>query len=195
MQQPPRQHIALGPILAAIFLLPIRSAWGQGLGDIRLTEISESGQWFGLKNTGSGPVDVSLAELCANFARREAGGLTVEAYDDDGDQNLILAAGEYFALQWDGIDVGNGDLALYPDGTGNFNNPEDIIDYVRWGEDSAGGREGVAAVVGIWSMGDCLGATSADATISFFGESVRANDQPDDWDAGTPTPAAPNVPF
>ena len=94
MQRIQHPHIAFVSLLAAILLLPLSSAWGQGLGDIRITEISESGQWFELKNTANGSVDVSAAELCANIVYAEAQDLTVEAYDDAGNEDLTLAAGE-----------------------------------------------------------------------------------------------------
>lgn len=97
------------------------------------------------------------------------------------------------AVEWDELTARNGAVSFYL--RQGFSNEENIVDYVRWGEDSAGGREGVAADAGIWTTGNFLAPTSADATISFFGDSVRANDQPDDWAPGTPTPAAPNTRF
>jgi hypothetical protein len=177
-----------------MLLLPVSSAWGQGLSDIRITEISESGQWFELKNTASGSVDISAAELCANINYAEAQALTVEAYDDTGNQDLTLAAGEYIALQWNEIDADNGDFGVYEAGTSNFADPDNIIDYVRWGPDeSQADRQDVAVGAGIWTDGDFVEAAQEGGTIAFLGDDAAANDDPADWDEGNPTPAAGNV--
>jgi len=196
MQRIQRPHLTFFSILAAILLLPVGPANGQGLSDIRITEISESGQWFELKNTASGSVDISAAELCANFDYEEAQNLTVEAYDDTGNEDLTLAAGEYIALQWDEIDPDNGDFGLYEAGTsgGGFGNADNIIDYVRWGPDeSEADRQNVAVDAGIWTDGDFVEAAQEGGTIAFLGDDAAANDDPADWDEGNPTPAAGNV--
>jgi len=189
-----RPHLAFFSIFAAILLLPVCSARGQGLSDIRITEISESGQWFELKNTANGSVDISAAELCANINYAEAEELTVEAYDDTGNQDLTLAAGEYIALQWNEIDADNGDFGVYEAGTSNFADPDNIIDYVRWGPDeSQADRQDVAVGAGIWTDGDFVEAAQEGGTIAFLGDDAAANDDPADWDEGNPTPAAGNV--
>jgi hypothetical protein len=194
MQRIQRPHLTFLSILAAMLLLPVSSAWGQGLSDIRITEISESGQWFELKNTASGSVDISAAELCANINYAEAQALTVEAYDDTGNQDLTLAAGEYIALQWNEIDADNGDFGVYEAGTSNFADPDNIIDYVRWGPDeSQADRQDVAVGAGIWTDGDFVEAAQEGGTIAFLGDDAAANDDPADWDEGNPTPAAGNV--
>ncbi len=165
------------------------------LSDLRITEVSETGQWFEIVNTGNGPVDVSLYKLCANFNYPAIGnpGPTVEAFAQNGDEDLTLAAGEYLAVNWSQIDAGSGDLGFYESGTSNFGNADRIIDYIRWGSDGGeADREGVAVDAGIWTQGDFVSPAASEMTFSFVGDDARNNGDPADWAETEPTPAASN---
>lgn len=188
------------PRLVLCFLLSLAVvgvASGQGLADIRITEVHEGEQWFEIVNTGDGPVDVSLAELCANLRYEEVQDLNVRAFADMGDENLTLEAGEFLALEWGEIDADNGDLGLYQSGTGGFGgfgNSDNIIDYVRWGPDGGeADREDVAVDAGIWTAGDFIESAQAGATIAFLGDDPEMNNDPADWKEGNPTPASGNT--
>jgi len=164
------------------------------LSDLRITEVSEGGQWFEIVNTGAGPVEVDLTELCANFVYEEIQDVSVEAFDENGDADLMLAAGEYLAVNWGEIDADNGDLGIYLSGTsggGEFGNPDNLVDYVRWGPDGAD-REDVAVDAGIWTQGDFVSSAASGMSFSFVGDNARNNDDVSDWEETEPTPAAPN---
>lgn len=189
----PRSSIAT---FVVVLLLAAGTASGQDLTDLRITEISEGEQWVEIVNTGDGSVDVSAAELCANFAYEEVQDLTVKAHDDKGDEDLTLDAGEFLALEWDQVDADNGDMGLYLSGTSGsgFGDPENIIDYVRWGSDaSEADREDVAVDAGIWTEGDFVEPAREGATIAFLGDDPKMNDDPADWGEGNPTPAGGNT--
>lgn len=196
----PHRSFILGVLIFAMCVTgceradPLTSDGTQGtLRDIRINEVHEQEQWVEFVNTGDGSVDLSDGWICIIGVYNQIRELNVIARDDDSDGDLTLDPGEMIAVEWDELTAGNGAVSFYR--RQGFSNEENIVDYVRWGKDSAGGREGVAGDAGIWTTGDFLGATAADATVSFFGESVRTNDQPGDWNAGAPTPAAPNTPF
>lgn len=181
-------------ILFVVLFYGVGTATGQSLGDIRLTEVHEGEQWVEIVNTGSSAVDVSTAELCANFSYEEVQDLTVKAYDGQGNQDLTLEAGEYLALEWGEVDADNGDLGLYQSGTsgGGFGDSENIIDYVRWGSSGAD-RENVAVGADIWTEGDFVGSAQEGASIAFLGDDPTTNDNPEDWGEGTPTAGSGNV--
>jgi hypothetical protein len=188
------QRVRTYVILFVALFLGVGTAAGQSLDDIRLTEVHEGEQWFEIVNTGSSAVDVSTAELCANFRYEEVQDLTVKAYDDQGNEDLTLEEGEYLALEWGEVDADNGDLGLYQSGTGNFGNPSNIIDYVRWGSNgSEADRESTADEAGIWNAGDYVEPAQDGATIAFLGSAPAMNDNSDDWGEGNPTPGSGNV--
>lgn len=157
------------------------------LSDIRINEVHEQEQWVELVNTGDGPVDITQGWICVIGFYDRIQDLTVVAGDDD----LTLDPGGAVAVEWDQITAESGAVSFYR--RQGFGDAENIVDYVRWGADSGGGREPVAADAGIWSQGNFVEATSTDATISFFGENLQENEDPEDWGAGTPSPASPNV--
>ena len=179
-------------LLLAVFLVAagVGPAAGQTLDAIRITEVDETEQWVELQNTGDAPVDISSAQFCANFRYPEVQQLTVFASDGTGDGDLTLAPDEFIALAWDQIDAGNGDIALYVEGP--FGDPNNIIDYVRWG-DSGADRENVAVDAGIWTQGTAAASAPSEATIAFLGDDAASNDTASDWKEGQPTPAAQNT--
>jgi hypothetical protein len=157
------------------------------LSDIRISEVHEQAQWVELVNTGEGPVDISDGWICVIGFYDQIRDLPVV----NGDADLTLPPGGSVAVEWDQITAGSGAVSFYR--RQGFGDTENIVDYVRWGADSGGGRESVAASAGIWNQGDFVEATSPDATVSFFGDDLRENDDPDTWGAGIPSPASPNV--
>lgn len=157
------------------------------LSDIRISEVYEQEQWVEIVNTGEGPVDISDGWICVIGFYDRIRDLPVV----DGDADLTLAPGGAVAVEWDRITAGNGAVSFYR--SQGFSDADNIIDYVRWGADSGGGRESVAANAGVWNQGDFVEATPAGATVSFFGDDLRENDSPDNWEAGIPSPASPNV--
>ena len=167
-------------------------ATGQGLSDIRITEVDEQSQWLELVNTGNAPVDVSDALLCANFQYPLVGSLSIRASDETGDGDFVLDPGEFVALDWGEVDADNGDLGLYDRGTNNFGNSDTIIDYVRWGASGAD-REDVAVDAGIWTQGATVEAPQDGATLAFLGDDAAMNDAASDWGEGNPTPGAQNT--
>jgi hypothetical protein len=157
------------------------------LSDIRISEVHEQEQWVELVNTGDGSVDISDGWICVIGLYDQIRDLTVVA----GDTDLTLDPGGSVAVEWDEITAESGAVSFYR--SQGFGDAENIVDYVRWGADSGGGRESVAASAGIWNQGDFVEATAANATVSFFGNDLRDNDNPDSWGAGIPSPASPNV--
>lgn len=155
---------------------------------IRITEVSEENQWVEFVNIGDSPIDVSDGFLCVQGSYARVGDQPVV----ESDGNFTLDPGEWIAVEWDQIAAGNGTVAFYQNND-DFGAAENIVDYVRWGPDSGGGRESVAVDAGIWAMGDFVDAAPARQTLSFFGESAQRNDAPTDWGAGNPTPGAGNA--
>lgn len=182
---------ALLAACSAFLVLLATTVSAQDLTDIRISEISESEQWVELVNTADGPVDISAGLLCANIRYEENQNLTVFEHDDSGDQDLTLEAGEFIALEWNQIDADDGDISLYDEGTSDFSDAENIIDYVRWG-DSGTDRQDEAVAAGIWTDGASVEAAQEGGTIAFLGDNVRENDDVSDWDEGLATPASAN---
>jgi hypothetical protein len=182
------QHVLLLAVL--VVGIGVAPATGQTLDAIRITEVHETEQWVELQNTGDAPVDISTAQFCANFRYPEVQQLAIFATDDMGDGDLTLASNEFIALEWDQIDASSGDIALYVEGP--FGDPDNIIDYVRWG-DSGADREDVAVDAGIWTQGASAEAAPSEATIAFLGDDPAMNDTASDWKEGQPTPAAQNT--
>ncbi|NAS32786.1 hypothetical protein GTQ40_17535 [Flavobacteriaceae bacterium R38] len=154
-----------------------------------LNEVEYLGNQVELFNNGNVSVDVSDYFLCLGpQTYRQISALTTTG-------NLNLAPGEFLTIEYDLINVdqgnnsgvingelGTGGLVLYVDN--QFGNADSILDFVQWG--AAGSfREGLAVQAGEWTAGEFVEVIGSDATsIIFDGEGNAAAD----W-AETVTPS------
>jgi len=122
-----------------------------------LTAVNPITDELTITNIGNAPIDVANFQLCTDGFRYDA--INELRAADGAILDTDLAAGESLTMVWDEIGAVNGDdnatLILFSNSNFGSSNPDDLLDYVRWGTSNFRVTQGVAA--GRWN--------SADATI------------------------------
>lgn len=141
--------------------------------------------WVELKNTGSTTVDASNLLFCSQFAYPSVGTQPILF----GNSDYTIPPDGFLVVEATTISDGNDEMGLYEAGTGNFGNPDNIIDYVMYNGVTTG-RDGVAADAGIWIEGEFVPSVESTQSFAFFEDGT---DNPvDNWKAGSPTPGEAN---
>lgn len=149
-------------IVLVVFNLGLMAQTPNG---VKINEVflSNSGDQVELKNFGSAAVNVSSWQLCSRFAYRSIGSLTIVS------GQTTIPAGGFLVVSGFNWNNTSADLGLYT--STDFNNPNDMEDFVQWG--AAGiGREGEANSAGLWTTGDFVPGFSLDTSIEFDGDGV-----------------------
>lgn len=130
-----------------------------------------SEDWVEIRNTGSEPVDITSWWICARFLYRNIGALPLLDGDD-----LLLQPGEIVTVGTD-IDLNgsSSDFALFI--VDDFDDPNDMADYLQYGTSMPVGRSNEALNAGLWSetskgVLDFIPLAPAGQSTSFCGDSV-----------------------
>ena len=130
-----------------------------------------SEDWVEIRNTGSDTVDISDWWICARFLYRNIAALPLL----DG-ADLLLQPGEIVTVGTTiDLDNASSDFALFV--VDDFDDPNDMADYLQYGTSTPVGRSSEALTAGLWSetskgVLDFIPLASAGQSASFCGDSV-----------------------
>ncbi len=155
-------------ILAAALATPALSA----VEDLRITEIDLSTGTVEVTNTSPDPVTLSAnMPFCHRFD-----------YSSSISGGTSFTGGESQTFSVSGLNATEGDLWLYDEGTGNFNNGSAIISGLQYGSNNGGsgwGRTGLASTVNKWtSSSDFVPLPASGETLQL--NALETND-PANW--------------
>jgi len=139
------------------------------IGNAIINEVIPSG-FVEIKNNGSGAIDISSFWLVNGINFEIISNLNLSCGTD-----FILDPGEAVTLITSfGILDLVGEIGLYSSNTGQFNDPDFILDYVQWGS-STNAHVTTAVSAGEWTVADFVPAINSES-ISYDGEGISSND-------------------
>ena len=115
---------------------------------VRITGVDPNQNLVFIRNYGTTTVDITGHILSSKLTNFTVGSMTVIAGTP-----ASLGSMQTAWVQGGSLDTAGADLALYTPNTTDFNNTNNLLDFVQW-KSGGHGREAVAVSKGIWTAGD-----------------------------------------